>query len=145
MSSVPDNSSETPSLDQTGQYKFEFSWIAVPHFATDLSIYVFRPYGRHPQVKSLNLFLVPSDNGQIRKIVVTVDSQRTLSELRNVHLGTDLLSVDATDLCAALPFLRIVCKKVRDELINFTAGACDEINFLVSVIFISFKRFWKQY
>src|SRR6266480_1857927 len=134
MSPVSHNSSETPSPQQTEQCKFEFSWIAAAHYATDLSIFVFRPYGKLPQVESLNLFLPPSHDDQIRKIAVTVDSQKALSELRNIYVGTNLFSVDTSNPCAVLGFLRIICKKVRDELVNFIAGACDEINFLVRMI-----------
>jgi hypothetical protein len=140
MSTASDESSEIPTPEQTGQCKFEFSWIVAPHYANDLSIYVFRPYGRLPQAESLNLFLAPSHDDQIRKIAVTVDSQRTLSELRNADLGTDLSSVDASDPWVALGFLQTICKKVRDKLVTFTVVASDEISFLVSMTFIASKR-----
>ncbi|KAJ5720085.1 hypothetical protein N7493_006963 [Penicillium malachiteum] len=111
--------------------KFEFKWVPPPHYATDLSVYVFRPYGKHPQAKSLDIIVPSGKLEQLRRAIVVVNSHNTLRELRSSGLQTQILDHNSFSLSFALHIFEAVCAKVTAEIIFFTSRACEEINDMV--------------
>ncbi|KUM63404.1 hypothetical protein ACN42_g3709 [Penicillium freii] len=110
--------------------KFAFKWINAPYYATDLSVYVFRPYGRHPQVKTLDVILTSIQYEQIRRAIVVVNSHNTLTELRRDVLP-QVLQHDVSGLPYAMRLSQLACAKTTDELVTFLTKACDDINYMV--------------
>ncbi|KAJ5785027.1 uncharacterized protein N7503_010239 [Penicillium pulvis] len=111
--------------------KFEFKWIHAPHYATDLSVYVFQPYGKHPQVDSLDVILTSNQYEQIRRSFVVVNSHHTLTKLRSGKFPTQALEHNVFTLSYTLRLFKAVCSEVAAELVAFTAQACEEINYMV--------------
>jgi len=122
------------------QLKFVFKWIDAPHYATDLSVYVFRPYGKHPQVKGLDLILTSTQYEQTRRTIVIVDSHNTLGELRRDDFPKRVLEDNSSGLSYTMRLFRVVCAKITAELVAFTTEACEEINFMVGVTLCENKR-----
>lgn len=112
--------------------KLAFKWISAPYYATDLSVYVFRPYGRHPQVKTLDVILTSIQYEQMRRALVIVNSHNTLAELRRDLFPTRVLQHNVSGLPYTMRLFRIVCAKVTDELVAFMTKACEDINYMVS-------------
>lgn len=111
--------------------KYTFKWINAPYYATDLSVYVFRPYGRHPQVKTLDVVLTSIQYEQMRRAVVVVNSHSTLTELRRDVLP-QVLQHDVSGLPYIMRLSQVACAKTTDELVTFLTKACDDINYMVS-------------
>lgn len=111
--------------------KFTFKWIDAPYYATDLSVYVLRPYGRHPQVKTLDVVLTSMQYDQIRRAIVVVNSHNTLAELRN--LLPEVFQHEVSGLPYILRLFRAFCAKTTDETVTFLTKACDDINYMVSI------------
>ncbi|CAG8904442.1 unnamed protein product [Penicillium egyptiacum] len=109
--------------------KFVFEWINAPYYGTDLSVYVFRPYGKHPQVKTLDVILTSMQYEHIRRAIVVVNSHDTLTELRD--LLPQVLQHDVSGLPYIMRLFRDVCAKTTDELVTFLTKACDDINYIV--------------
>ncbi|CAI7602909.1 unnamed protein product [Penicillium viridicatum] len=116
--------------DETVPLKFAFKWINAPYYATDLSVYVFRPYGRHPQVKTLDVILTSIQYEQIRRAIVVVNSHNTLTELRRDVLP-QVLQHDVPGLPYTMRLCQLACAKTTDELVTFLTKACDDINYMV--------------
>ncbi|KAJ5731681.1 uncharacterized protein N7483_006189 [Penicillium malachiteum] len=111
--------------------KFEFKWIPAPHYATDLSVYVFRPYGKHPQVETLDVILTSSQFEQLRRAIVVVNSHNTLTKLRSGKFSTQVLEHNTFSLSYILHLFAAVCSEVSTELVAFTTRATEEINYMV--------------
>lgn len=120
--------------------RFTFKWIDCPHYTTDLSVYVFRPYGNRPQVKSLDVILTSTQYEQMRRAIVIVDSQRMLTRLRGDGFPTRVPEHDVSGLSYTLNLFRVICEKIIVELTTFTTRACEEINFMVSAVLFENKR-----
>ncbi|KAJ5690027.1 hypothetical protein N7462_004419 [Penicillium macrosclerotiorum] len=111
--------------------KFEFKWIRAPHYATDLSVYVFRPYGKHPQAETLDVILTSSQYEQVRRAIVVVNSHNTLAKLRSGKFFTHVLEHNMFSLSYILHLFEAVCSEVIAGFVTFTTRACKEINYLV--------------
>ncbi|KAJ5375141.1 hypothetical protein N7517_007147, partial [Penicillium concentricum] len=109
--------------------KFAFRWIDAPYYTTDLSVYVFRPYGKPPQVKTLDIILTSMEYEQIQRAIVVVNSHNTLAELRRDFLP-QVFQQDVAGLPYVMRLVRVVCAKITDELVNFLTKACDDINYM---------------
>ncbi|KAJ5972438.1 uncharacterized protein N7479_002356, partial [Penicillium vulpinum] len=110
--------------------KFAFKWINAPYYATDLSVYVFRPYGKHPQVNSLDVILTSMEYEQIRRAIVVVNSHNILAEFRRDFLATQVFQHDVCGLLYIMQLFRFVCTKITGELVTFLTKACDDINYM---------------
>ncbi|CAG8015995.1 unnamed protein product [Penicillium nalgiovense] len=95
--------------------KFSFKWINAPYYATDLSVYVFRLYGKYPQ---------------IRPAIVVVNNHNTLAELGH-FLPAQVFQHDVSGLPYIMQVFQVVCTKVTDELVTFLTKTCDDINYMV--------------
>lgn len=113
--------------------KFEFKWIHAPHYATDLSVYVFRPYGKHPQVESLDVILISSQYEQMRRAIVVVNSHTTLAKLQNSQFSNQVLENNVFSLSYTLHLFEAVCLEVTAGLVAFMKRACEEINYMVGI------------
>lgn len=111
--------------------KFAFKWIDAPYYATDLSVYVFRPYGRYPQVKTLEVILTSTQYDQTRRAIVVVNSHNTLAELRN--LLPQVFQHEVSGLPYILRLFRAFCAKTTDETATFLTKTWDDINYMVSI------------
>ncbi|KAJ5202850.1 hypothetical protein N7449_004929, partial [Penicillium cf. viridicatum] len=109
--------------------KFAFEWINAPYYATDLSVYVLRPYGRYPQVKTLDVILTSMKYDQIRRAIVVVNSHNTLAELRN--LLPQVFQHEVSGLPYIMRLFRALCTKTTDETVTFLTKTCDDINYMV--------------
>ncbi|KAJ5622636.1 hypothetical protein N7528_005868 [Penicillium herquei] len=111
--------------------KFEFKWIAPPHYATDLSVYVFRPYGNHPQAESLDIILPSGKFEELRRAIVIVNSHNILDRLRSSGFPAQVLDHNIFSLSFTLHIFEAVCSRVNAEIIFFTIRACEEMNDMV--------------
>lgn len=114
--------------------KFEFKWIHAPHYATDLSVYVFRPYGRHPQVESLDVILTSRQYEQMRRAIVVVNSHQVLTKLRRGKFTTQVLEHNTFSLSYTLHIFEAVCSEVTAGLAAFITRACEELNYMVGTM-----------
>lgn len=111
--------------------KFAFKWIDAPYYATDLSVYVLQPYGRYPQVKTLEVILTSTQYDQIRRAIVVVNSHNTLAEVRN--LLPEVFQHEVPGLPYILRLFRAFCAKTTDETVTFLTKTCDDINYMASI------------
>ncbi|KAJ5504455.1 hypothetical protein N7463_007329 [Penicillium fimorum] len=111
--------------------RFAFKWIDAPYYTTDLSVYVFQPYGKPPQVKTLDVILTSMEYEQLRRAIIVVNSHNTLADLRRDFLP-QVFQQDVAGLSYIMQLFRIVCAKITDELVTFLTKACDDINYMVS-------------
>ncbi|KAJ5223908.1 hypothetical protein N7468_008450 [Penicillium chermesinum] len=111
--------------------KFEFRWIQAPHYANDLSVYVFRPYGNHPQIERLD-FIFPSDAyEQNRRAITIVNSFDTLTRLRSGNFYARPLDHTHCPLSYTLSLFEAASSEVLAQLTASTAQAWEEINYMV--------------
>ncbi|CAI7664320.1 unnamed protein product [Penicillium glandicola] len=123
---------DTAQIEGFGQpLKFTFQWINAPSYTTDLSVYVFRPYGEHPRVETLDLILTSLQYDQIRRVMVVVNSHNTLADLRRDFLPSQVFHHHASGLPYTMRLFRVMCSKVTDELVAFLKKSCDDINYMV--------------
>lgn len=114
--------------------KYEFKWVCAPHYTNDLSVYVFRPYGEHPQAERLNVILPSSEYEQVRRAIVVVNSHSTLTKLRRNKFHTRVLEHNVFSLSYTLHLFQAACSEATAELVGFTAQACEEINYMVRIM-----------
>lgn len=110
---------------------FAFKWIDAPYYATDLSVYVLRPYGRYPQVKTLEVILTSTQYDQTRRAIVVVNSHNTLAELHN--LLPEVFQHEVSGLPYILRLFRALCVKTTAETVTFLTKTCDDINYMVRI------------
>lgn len=117
--------------DLQGPLKFAFKWINAPYYDTDLSVYVFRPYGKRPQVQTLDLILTSMQYKDIGQAIVVVNSHNTVTELR-YSLPHFFPQYEVSSLRYIMRLFQAVGAKTTDELVTFLTKACGENNHMVS-------------
>ncbi|KAJ5205799.1 hypothetical protein N7472_002247, partial [Penicillium cf. griseofulvum] len=126
---LPSHRNKAPEHYVQVPLKFPFKWINAPYYTTDLTVYVFRPYGKHPQVKTLDVILTSTEYEQIRRAIVVANSHNTLVKLRRNFLP-QLFQHDVPGLLYIMRLFRVVSAKITEELVTFLTKACDDINYM---------------
>lgn len=108
-----------------------FKWIDAPDYATDLSVYVFRPYGKAPPEKILNVTLASTKIEETRRVIVSVNSQDTLARLRSESFATKVLRHDVPGLPYTLQVFQVICVEITETFIAFMTNSCTDLNYMV--------------